>query len=359
MAELRPFKIVTQLDSAEPGGVIDDCAPASLAALANYLTGSALKSREAIAVATKCGRIDRQGKPDGSSLALLVKMAPHMGLKPRWAKSWAEVLQALADGHGVIINVQQPIGYPMTVRMSAWHAKWAKWWQRTDPKKIAAGYGHATAAVAGEAGAQWACPTMSGTGSEAYAVPVSLADLKTIASSKGDAPHKRCLIMSAVKKPVAAVPASPVTVPAQVSTPTEPQRPVAAPVPVPAVIQAPVPAPAVPVPAPAAPIPAKPAPVAPAVDTAAALNVAAGIVGKLNLAAKGDKNMGKQIVAAALDALQAAVSTAIAVFLGMGISIFDLTGEGAKAVVASAVGASLMVLQRWLDEDNTRYGRNR
>jgi len=352
MPELRPFKIVTQLDSAEPGGIIDDCAPSSLAAVANYLTGSTLKSRDAIAVATKCGRIDRQGKPDGSSLALLVKMAPHMGLKPRWAKSWAEVLQALADGHGVIVNVQQPIGYPLTVRMSAWHAKWAKWWQRTNPKHLAAGYGHATAAVAGEAGAQWACPTMSGTGSEAYGVPVSLADLKTIASSKGDAPHKRCLIMSAVKKPVAAVPASPVEVPAQVSTPTEPQRPVAAPVPVPAVIQAPVPAPA-------APIPAKPAPVAPAIDHAAALHVAAGVVGKLNLAAKGDQNMRKQIMAAGLDALQAAVSTAIAVFLGMGISIFDLTGEGAKAVVASAVGASLMVLQRWLDEDNTRYGRSR
>lgn len=300
MAELRPLRIVTQLDSAEPGGVIDDCAPASLAALANHLTGSTLKSRDAIAVATTCGRIDRQGKPDGSSLQLLVKMAPLMGLKPRWAKSWAEVLQALANGHGVIINVQQPRGYPPTVRLSAWHAKWAKWWRKTDPKHLAAGYGHATAAVAGEAGAQWACPTMSGKGAESYAVPVSLADLKLIASSKGDAPHKRCLIMSAVKKPVAAVPSSPVTVPALVSTPIEPQRPVASPVATPAAIQAPKPA---------AIKRAKPAPRAPAVDTVAALNVAAGIVGKLKLAAKGNKNMRDQIVAAGLDSLQAAVST--------------------------------------------------
>jgi hypothetical protein len=49
---------------------------------------------------------------------------------------------------------------------------------------------------------------MSGKGKEAYAVPVSLADLKQIASSKGDAPHKRCLIFTtkpvvAPKKPVA------------------------------------------------------------------------------------------------------------------------------------------------------------
>lgn len=352
MAELRPFKIVTQLDSAEPGGVIDDCAPASLAALANYLTGSALNSADAIAVATKCGRIDRQGKPDASSLQLLVKMAPYMGLKPRWAKSWADVTKALADGHGVVINVQQPRGYPLTVRLSAWHAKWAKWWRKTDPKHLAAGYGHATAAVAGEAGAQWACPTMSGKGAETYAVPVSLADLKLIASSKGDAPQKRCLIVSAVKKPVAAVPSSPVQVPTQASTPTAQQRPVAAPVALSTAIQAPKPVPA-------APIPAKPVRKAPAVDTAAALHVAAGVVGKLNLAAKGNKKMRDQIVAAGLDALQAAVSTAIAVFLGMGISIFDLTGDGVKAVVASAVGAALMVLQRWLDEDNTRYGRSR
>jgi hypothetical protein len=96
----------------------------------------------------------------------------------------------------------------------------------------------------------------------------------------------------------------------------------------------------------------------PAVDTVAALKVAQGVVAKIQVA-KGDKTMKDQIIAAALDALQAGLSTAIAVFLGLGVSIFDLTGDGAKAVAASAISAALLVLQRWLDEDNTRYGRTR
>ena len=66
--------------------------------------------------------------------------------------------------------------------------------------------------------------------------------------------------------------------------------------------------------------------------------------------------MTDQIEAALQDAAQAAVSTAIAVYLGMGIGIFDLTGEGAKAIAASAIGAALVVVQRWLDKKNKRYG---
>lgn len=66
--------------------------------------------------------------------------------------------------------------------------------------------------------------------------------------------------------------------------------------------------------------------------------------------------MTDQIKAALQDAAQAAVSTAIAVYLGMGIGIFDLTGEGVKAIAASAIGAALVVVQRWLDKKNKRYG---
>jgi hypothetical protein len=94
------------------------------------------------------------------------------------------------------------------------------------------------------------------------------------------------------------------------------------------------------------------------VDTVLALKVARAIVGKIEVA-KGDNTMKDQIIAATLDAVQAALSTAIAVFLGLGVSIFDLNGDGVKAVAASAISAALLVLQRWLDEDNTRYGRTR
>jgi hypothetical protein len=96
----------------------------------------------------------------------------------------------------------------------------------------------------------------------------------------------------------------------------------------------------------------------PQVDPAVAIPTLAGVVGRI-AASRGDATMRDQIIAAALDALQAALSTAIAVFLGLGVSIFDLTGDGAKAVAASAISAALLVIQRWLDEDNTAYGRQR
>jgi hypothetical protein len=99
-------------------------------------------------------------------------------------------------------------------------------------------------------------------------------------------------------------------------------------------------------------------PAKPAVDQAAAISTLVGVVRRIN-ASKGDQTMREQIIAAALDALQAALSTAIAVFLGLGVSIFDLTGDGLKAVAASAISAALLVLQRWLDEDNSAYGRQR
>jgi hypothetical protein len=178
---------------------------------------------------------------------------------------------------------------------------------------------------------QWADPTMSGKGKETYAVEISLADLKKIASSKGDLPHKRCLIFTAVPKKSSA-PAPTAVLSSQI-VPVSSSALVATTL--------------------AAQITSKPA-----VDTVAALKVAQGVVAKIQVA-KGDNTMKDQIIAAALDALQAGLSTAIAVFLGLGVSIFDLTGDGAKAVAASAISAALLVLQRWLDEDNTRYGRTR
>jgi hypothetical protein len=321
---MTKLKIVTQTDNIEKGGWMDDCAPASLMAAANFLTGSVFTSKDGVAFLEKVGRKDVQGQGTPTSLAQLVKAAPLVGLKPKYPKGWDEVVAALKSGSVVGINVQQAKGYPATVSMSAWH----KAHQKRNPGKT---YGHMTCAILSEGKVQWADPTMSGKGKETYAVEVSLADLKKIASSKGDLPHKRCLIFSAVpKKSSAPVPtAAPVSqiVPVSSSAPvviTPPVQTISKPV----------------------------------VDTVAALKVAQGVVAKIKVA-KGDKTMKDQIIAAGLDALQAGLSTAIAVFLGLGVSIFDLTGDGAKAVAASAISAALLVLQRWLDEDNTRYGRTR
>ena len=334
------MRIVTQLDSTERNAkgqtIIDDCAPSALMACANYLTGTTYTSADGVRILTRVGRKDVQGVPTPTSLAQIVKAAPLVGLRAVWPKSWQQVVDALRAGGTVIVNVQQPRGYPATVQMSAWHARWQRYWSKHDAARVRAGYGHATAASAYGDGAQWGDPTMSGTGRETYAVPVSWSDLRSIASSKGDAPHKRCVLLTvAARKPAPApAPAQPVTVAVAPVTVQPPARHAEA---------------------------AKPAPrvqTSPQVDPAVAITTLAGIVGRI-AASRGDTTMRDQIIAAALDALQAALSTAIAVFLGLGVSIFDLTGDGAKAVAASAISAALLVLQRWLDEDNTAYGRQR
>lgn len=331
------LRIVTQLDAVERGGIYDDCAPSTLMAAANFLTGSTYTSKDGVAFLAKVGRKDVEGKPDPTTLAQLVKAAPLVGLKPRYPKSWDEIVAALKAGAFVGINVQQPVGYPASVKMSAWHTKWKSYWGKKMPAKLKTGYGHMTGCAALDGGFQWADPTMSGKGSETYAVPVTLADLKKIAESKGVGPFKRCIIFTAIPKK-SSVPAPTVDLRSQI-VPVNSSALVAT--------------------TQVAQITSKQKVETPKVDTAAALHVATEIVGRLDKVAKGDKTMKEQIIAASLDALQAALSTAIAVFLGLGVSIFDLTGDGLKAVVASAISAGLLVLQRWLDEDNVKYGRTK
>jgi hypothetical protein len=322
---MTKLRIVTQTDNIEKGnGWMDDCGPATLMAAANFLTGSKYNSFDGVKFLTKVGRVDVEGQGTPTSLAQLVKASPLVGLKPRYPKGWDQVVEYLKAGAVVGINVEQAKGYPATVPMSAWH----KAHQKRKPGKT---YGHMTCAIMVGGKVQWADPTMSGKGKETYAVEISLADLKKIASSKGDLPHKRCLIFSAVPKKLSA-PAPTAVLSSQI-VPVSSSAPVVITPPVQTISK-------------------------PVVDTVAALKVAQGVVAKIKVA-KGDKTMKDQIIAAGLDALQAGLSTAIAVFLGLGVSIFDLTGDGAKAVAASAISAALLVLQRWLDEDNTRYGRTR
>lgn len=205
---MKLLKIVTQTDSVEGKDTkttadnwMDDCAWATLSCAANYLTGSKMTSKDAIAIGETVGRHDRDGLPDPTSLAQLVKAAPKVGLIARYAKSWNDVLKAMAAGAVIGINVEQAKNYPK-VYLSKWH-------RDREKRKPGKPYGHMTCAATYTDRAQWACPTMTGVGAEEFAVPVTLADLKQIASSKGDAPHKRCLIFTkkpveAPKKPVAA-----------------------------------------------------------------------------------------------------------------------------------------------------------
>jgi hypothetical protein len=192
------LKIVTQTDNVEASGMMDDCAWATLACVSNFLLGSELRSEDGINIGEMVGRHDRENKGDGSSLAQVGKGAKLIGLVPEKPKSWADVVNALKAGHAIGISVQQPKGYPVHVKMSKWHAAWIK----ANPGKS---YGHITCAADMDGVvAQWADPTMTGKGKEKFAVPVTYADLKAIASSHGDAPHLRCLIFKRpeIKTPV-------------------------------------------------------------------------------------------------------------------------------------------------------------
>ena len=77
--------------------------------------------------------------------------------------------------------------------MSKWHRKYVKAHPGYE-------YGHMTSAAFDPVdGWMWECPTMSGKGDEEFAVSITESQLKQIASSKGDAPKSRVLIVSAKK----------------------------------------------------------------------------------------------------------------------------------------------------------------
>jgi hypothetical protein len=206
------FKVKSQLDHVEKGGILDDCGPSSVAALVAWASkykvdpsaGDGIKAK-----AKATGFVEKQGVSDnGSSLGDLIKTAKALGATARYAKSWDDVVASATRGAGIGVWVQQPVGYPVGLEISEWHKRWEKWWGpkggggKKDPKHIKLGYGHMTAAGWDSVeGWQWACPTRSGKGKEQFAVKVTEAQLKEIADSKRVSgkskglPHKHVIIV--------------------------------------------------------------------------------------------------------------------------------------------------------------------
>lgn len=193
------LKIRSQLEvdeEARKGLVWDDCGPSSAACAASWVLGLEISAKQGItAKATATGFTEKQGVSDnGSSLSELAKTVKVLGAHGRYPTDWQDAVQAAKNGAALIINVEQAkMPFYEGVTMSKWHRKYVKAHPGYE-------YGHMTAAAFDPTdGWMWACPTMSGKGDEEFAVSITEAQLRQIASSKGDAPKSRVLIVSAKK----------------------------------------------------------------------------------------------------------------------------------------------------------------
>jgi hypothetical protein len=369
------YRVKSQLPHIEKGGILDDCGPSSVAAATAWAAKYNPDFTAADGIRAKfevTGQVDRQGISDnGSSLPQLIKTAVRLGAKARYAKSWEDVVAAAKAGAGIGVHVQQPIGYPEGQEVSAWHVKWAKWWRKTDPAHLRKGYGHMTSAGydTEEQVWYWACPTRSGVGAEAYGVKITEAALKQIASSKGDAPHKRCII---------------ITWPAKATAPIAPATPTPAPIePTPVIAGGRV---AV-VEQPKAATPkrevqplaasTKPAPSPVATELAA--------LGKVNYAQVGERALNAATSAAAaaakvkgvpakmltflryiknntgldeaaLEAARVFLSTCIAMMLATGAPLLDMGAGDFKVVLSGGLAAALNVVVRFLNPNDVAFG---
>ena len=205
------YRIKSQLYSdaeaqKKVGAILDDCGPSSCAAAASWVHGYAPDFTAADGVAAKAratGFAEKQGVSDnGSSLSELMKTVRELGCRARPAEDWQDVLASVKGGAAGILWVQGPIGYP-TQALSKWHRNWVKYWEKRDPKVIAAGYGHMTS-FAFDTEAQtfvFADPTFDERDlKEQYAVPVTEADLKAIASGKPGSPASHVVIVTKKEK---------------------------------------------------------------------------------------------------------------------------------------------------------------
>ncbi len=347
--------------------VLDDCTWSSCAAAVSWASGyavdySAAQGVDAMKKVT--GRKDVQGKSDnGGSLAEAAKVIAHLGGKARYAKSWDEAVAAAKQGAALMVWVQQPIGYPAGVRISAWHDRWLKWWTKTNPAHVKAGYGHMTSAGWDEVdGWQWACPTRDERNpSEQYGVPVTVEQLAQIANSKVKAgklkaSYKALLI---------------VTHPARRATIVESGARVEA-------VQPPVAAnPERGVQPPAASTKSAAQPSAVDVELQALQRLDwAGIGGRALSAASGAvavaskaKGLGAKVIAflqyiksntgideAVIEFVRTFVTVSISVALGLGIPLLDINGGDFRTILSAGLASGLQVLVKFLDPKNTSFG---
>lgn len=187
---MKKLKIRSQLDHVEKGGILDDCGPSSAACAASWVLEKEISAAQGIKAKEKAtGFKEKDGVSDnGSSLWDLIKTCKELGVNARYPRDWDDCVASAKKGAALIINVDAAKNYPPQA-ISAWHKRYIG-------RHAGATYGHMVAAAYDEeSGWQFADPTFSGKGKETYGVVITEKDLKAIASSKGDAPFKRVIIV--------------------------------------------------------------------------------------------------------------------------------------------------------------------
>ena len=358
--------------------ILDDCTWSSCAAAVSWASGYTVDYSAAQGVAAfekATGRKDKQGVSDaGGSLAEAAKTVAVLGGKARYAKSWADAVAAAKAGAALQIWVQQAVGYPEGVKISAWHDRWHKWWSKQKPEKIKLGYGHmVSAGWCEDHGFQFACPTRDErVAAEKYGVPVTEAQLRQIANSKSKAKKAgidyKCVLIVTHPGKKASAPA-----PAAAPVATTPVVPVA---------PTPAPAPKIAVEAPRSH--AEPRKVAEGTKTPDAVQAQLDQIGKADwgaIAADGlavinaaaaatrkEKGMNRiwagikyvaantQIDEIALDFVRTFLTVSISVALGLGIPLLDIQGGDFRTIVSAGLASGLGIVVKALDRDNGAYG---
>jgi hypothetical protein len=398
------YKVKSQIgtDAESLKGILDDCGPSSMAAAVAWASGYLLDPTATEGVKAKekaTGRKEKQGVSDnGSSLSDLIKTAKVLGANARYAESWEDVIQEARKGAAIGIWVQQPAGYPKDLEVSEWHDKWKRWWwvKQKQPDRT---YGHMTSAGWDPVeGWQWSCPTRSGKGKEAFGVKVTEDQLKKIADSKrvsgkSKAPaHKHCIIIwlsEAQKEQLRTAKAQKEALPpgakigdidvalddfmGKVGTPEErvikkpaeaPQKPVEAPK-----VETRVETPPAKEKAPEAVFPSVTLPDMSKIDwMGKAEEAASALAGALEASKKGVTKVDKVKIAllwikdntgvdeALFEALRAFLATSIAVSLGLGIPLLDLSGGDFRTILSAGLAACLQVVVRALNPEDSKFG---
>jgi hypothetical protein len=359
--------------------VLDDCTWSSCAAAVSWASGYEVDYSAAQGVAAfekATGRKDKQGVSDaGGSLAEAVKVIAELGGKARYVKSWEDAVAAAKAGAALMVWVQQPIGYPPEVHVSKWHDTWAKWWAKTDPAHLKAGYGHMTSAGYDDVdGWQWACPTRDEKNpAEKYGEPVTESQLKTIAKSKVVARkiksvEQALLIVTYPKKATAPAPA-PVTVPEPVITGARVEAAA-----VPEVVPTPT-REVQPLTASTTPAPKAPSAVDEQLNALAKVDLGA-VAGRALNAASGAAAAASKVKGAPakmltflkyikdntgidealIEFIRTFITVSISVALGLGIPLLDISGGDFRTILSAGLASGLQVLVKFLDPKNTSFG---